>query len=50
MLVGKKQQTRESSCYSVTPGVPGNVTESVNAGTSREENAQEVMARKHCFF
>lgn len=50
MLVGKKRQTRGSSCYSVTPGVPGNVTESVNAGASGEEIAQEVMARKQCFF
>lgn len=49
MLVGKKRQTRGSSCYSVTPGVPGNVTESVDAGAS-EEIAQEVMGKKHCFF
>lgn len=50
MLVGKKWQTEESFCYSVTPGVPGNVTSSVNAGASGEEIAQEVMARKHGFF
>lgn len=50
MLLGKKRQTRENSCYSVTPGVLGKVTKLVNAGASEEEIAQEVMARKHCFF
>lgn len=46
----EKQQTRRSCYYGITAQVPGNVMASLAACTPEEKIAQEVMARKHCFF